>query len=61
MASNSNKTSDEFKKGLAKGAGYALGAATVCGAIGFVLAGPAGAVVGAKAGAAVGGGGGAIS
>lgn len=61
MANSKNGTGDEFKKGLAKGAGYALGAAVVCGTIGFLLAGPAGAVVGAKAGAAAGGGGGAIS
>lgn len=61
MSKSEDNFKGEFKNGLAKGAGCAVGGALICGVIGLIFTGPAGGIVGLKIGAGLGGGGGTIT
>ena len=51
MATNDNGKKNAFVEGIKRGAGCAIGAGLVVGAVGFMLGGPVGAATGFKLGA----------
>lgn len=54
MATNNNDKKNTFVEGIKRGAGCAIGAGLVVGAIGFMLGGPVGAAAGFKVGVGAG-------
>jgi len=51
---NNDSHGKEFTKGLAEGAGKAVGGLVVCAVVGFIVAGPPGAATAVSIGASVG-------